>query len=158
MEGVLFLSTGNTLTLEAWQMVFFWDVQEVDGVVRVIAPDRDEYPPTPENLALLDFTLEDFRTKLTEAAATRAVLTGGRIGTDPSLPLLIGDANLLSTYYGAIGAVYSDPSQAPATPPPVPGGDEPEHPPANTGQPSTGDDQTPPIPGDDNGQPSDTVP
>ena len=125
-------------------------------MVRVIAPDRDEYPPTPENLALLDLTLEDFRTKITEAAATRAAFTGGRIGTDPSLPLLIGDANLLSTYYGAIGAVYDDPSQAPATPPPVPGDDEPEGPPANTGE-SQPDDQPPPVPGDDS-QPSDTVP
>ena len=156
-EGVLFLSTGHSLTVEAWQMAFFWDVQEVDGMVRVIAPDRDEYPPTPENLALLDFTLEDFRTKITEAAATRFAHTGGRIGTDPSLPLLIGDANLLSTYYGAIGAVYDDPSQTPATPPPVPGGDEPEGPPANMGEPDTGDDQPPPVPGDDS-QPSDTVP
>ena len=158
VEGVLFLSAGHSLALEVWEMVFFWDVQEVDGVVRVIAPDRDQYPPTPENLALLDFTLEDFRTKITEAAATRFAHTGGRIGTDPSLPLLIGDANLLSTYYGAIGAVYNDPSQAPATPPPIPGDDEPEGPPANTGEPDSGDDQTPPVPGDDDEQPPNSVP
>ena len=161
-EGILFLSTGDNLQLEAWEMAFFWDVQQVGGETRVIAPDKDEYPQTPENLALLDFSLADFRVKITEAAATRNALTGGRVGTDPSLPLLITDANQLPTYYGAIGAVYDDPTQTPDTPPPVPGADEPPGPPANTGeneQPQIPDDDdgTPPTPGDDN-QPPGSVP
>ena len=154
VEGILFLSTGFTLQLEAWEMVFFWDVQQVGGETRVIATDKHEYPQTPENLALLDFSLADFRVKITEANATRNALTGGRIGTDSSLPLLITDANQLPTYYGAIGAVYDDPTQTPAKPPPVPGADDPEGPPANTGENETpDDDQTPPTPGDDNQPP-----
>ncbi len=161
VEGILFLSTGFNLQLEAWEMVYFWDVQQVGGVTRVIAPDKHEYPQTTENLALLDNTLEDFRTKITQAAATRTANTGGRVGTDPNLPLLITDANKLSTHYGAIGAVYDDPTQTPAKPPPVPGAEDPENPPANTGEnetpngtpPTPGDDQTPPVPGDDDEPP-----
>lgn len=120
VEGILFLSTGRTLQLEAWEMAFFWDVQKAHGE-RVIAPDKYEYPQTPENLALLDFSLADYRIKITEAAAIRAALTRGRVGRFSSLPLLIADANDLPTYYRTIGAVYDDPNQAPAKPPPVPG-------------------------------------
>ena len=154
-EGILFLSTGHSLQLEAWEMAYFWDVQQIDSETRVIATDKDEYPQTPENLALLDNTLADFRTKITKAAATRAAHTGGRIGTDPSLPLLLTDANQLSTYYGAIGAVYDNPEQAPTTPPPVPGAEQPPTPPANTGE--NQQPQTPPAPGEDT-QPPDSTP
>ena len=154
VEGILFLSAGHTLQLEAWEMVFFWDVQQIGGETRVIVPDKHEYPQTPENLALLDFSLADFRVKISEANATRNAVTGGRVGTDPTLPLLITDANQLPTYYGAIGAVYDDPTQTPDTPPPVPGADDPVQPPANTGENETpDDDQTPPTPGDDNQPP-----
>ncbi|MDE0120283.1 MAG: hypothetical protein OXS33_00955 [bacterium] len=152
VEGILFLSTGFNLQIEAWEMVSFWDVQQVNGVTRVIAPDKHEYPQTPENLALLDFSLADFRTKITQADATRRANTGGRVGTDPNLPLLISDANQLSTYYGAIGAVYDDPTQIPAKPPPVPGAEDPENPPANTGENET-PNGTPPTPGDDDQPP-----
>ncbi len=61
---------------------------------------------TAGNRSLADIPLAELERQIAEAAVNRTAVTGGRIGTDASLPLLISDANDLRTHYKAIGAVY----------------------------------------------------
>ena len=160
-ELVLLLNI-PTITLEAWDtakaLYSIWFVQRSGDDPPRAVYQHIRLARTTEDRAQLDLTLAELERQVREASANRLAVTGGRVGVASDLPMLVTDANKLRDFYGAVGAVYDDPAQAPALPPPVPGGDEPEGPPANTGQPDTGDDQTPPVPGDDDEQPPNTVP
>ena len=160
-ELVLLLRVSGTIAVETWEtelLMGVWFVQR-SGDDPPRAVDRDiRLALTAEQRARLDLTLAELERQVRAASANRLAVTDGRIGVASDLPLLVTDANKLSSFYGAVGAVYDDPAQAPATPPPVPGGDEPEGPPANTGGSDGGDDQTPPVPGDDDEQPPNSVP
>ena len=68
--------------------------------------------------------LADLVREVKQAHENRLVITEGRIGVEPFLPMLVTDANMLQDYYGAVGAVYEG-EGATVLPPPVPGGDEP---------------------------------
>lgn len=118
-ELVMFLSPYGNATVEVWRRVYRFNVQNVDNSIRVVSPAKPSFPQTPENLALLDFSLEDFRNVVTVTAKERHALTGGRIGVDPRYPMLVTDANDLQTFYQATGSVYDDPEEAPLLPPPV---------------------------------------
>ena len=171
-EGVLFLAPSSTTVVEAWWMTEFWDVQHTGGdTLNVVAPYKHniehmikygfaseellEKEFTPENLALLERPLSEFETVIRDGAVARAVETKGRIGVGDNLPMLITDANLLRPYYEGPGVGISYETDAPALPPPVPGGKEPVGPPANTGE-DPEEDQTPPAPGDDTPRPAST--
>ena len=169
-EGVLFLAPSSTTVVEGWWMIEFWDVQRAGDDVTVVAPYKEtiermaqrEFTAeelksefTPEKLALLEVSLSEFETTISEGAVARAAETGGRIAVGDNLPMLITDANLLRPYYEGpgVGVVYE--TDAPVLPPPVPGGKEPVGPPANTGE-DPEEDQTPPAPGDDTPRPAST--
>lgn len=55
-----------------------------------------------------------------KAAERRTAATGGRIGVDATLPMLVTDANRLRNYYEAVGAVYEG-GEDTVVPPAVPG-------------------------------------
>ena len=146
-EGVLFLAPSPTTVVEAWRMIEFWDVQRTGDDMTVVAPYKETIEMlvqrgliveelksefTPEKLALLEVPLSDFEITISQGAAARAAETGGRIAVGDSLPMLITDANLLRPYYEGpgVGVVYE--TDAPVLPPPVPGGNEPGGPPADT--------------------------
>ncbi len=69
---------------------------------------------------LLNFPLEEFVSLIKQAHQNKIARTGGRIGEDPTLPMLVTDANYLQDYYIAGGAVYEG-DEATRLPPPVPG-------------------------------------
>ena len=69
----------------------------------------------------MDIPLSELEREVRKAAKERDALTGGRIGVDPSLPMLVTDANKLQDFYKAAGAVYEG-DRATVLPPPVPGG------------------------------------
>jgi len=149
-ELVLFLGI-PTLTVEAWEtelLMAVWFVQQTGNNPPRVVERNIRLARTSEQRARMNLTLAELERQVKAAATNRVVVTGGRIGMASDLPMLVTDANDLRTHYGAIGAVYDDPTQTPAKPPPVPGAEDPEEPPANTGENET-PNGTPPVPGDD---------
>ena len=103
-----------------------------------------------------DIPLAELKQKVQEGAANRIAVTGGRLGTDPSLPLRVSDANDLRSHYTDIEAVFvtsgtngEDLEHPTHLPPPAPGGGEPEQPPITTGDQDHGSSGTVPTPGGD---------
>ncbi len=126
-EGVMFLAPSLTTDVEAWWVTECWDVQRVGDNVTVVAPYKDYFVSwrkrfTDEDRALMERPLDEFETVIREAAVARATATGGRIAVGDDLPMLITDANLLRPYYEHPGVGVSYETDAPALPPPVPGG------------------------------------
>ena len=155
-ELVLFLGLPFAITLEAFvtSNVFTkWFVQrDEDGTVMAVAEDKGIIW-VPEKRKDAVMSLAELEQKIAAAEANRNAITGGRIGTDPSLPLLVSDANDLRSHYTDIGAVYvtsettGDVEHPTRLPPPAPGGGEPEQPPITTGGEDHGSPGTPPVPG-----------
>lgn len=67
----------------------------------------------------LRLPLDELVRQVKEAAERRDTLTSGRIGVDPSLPMLVTDANDLQDHYKALGAVYEGDRRT-VLPPPAP--------------------------------------
>ena len=149
-EAVMMLGPTWTTAVEAWsiQPVFhrLWFVQRNGDEVRAVSADT-KGTDNPEFLSQMNLSLDELVRKIREAAKERLVLTGGRIGVDPSLPMLITDANKLQDFYQNTGAVYEG-ENATVLPPPVPGGEEPEQPPTKTEE-EQPDTTTIPAPGDE---------
>ena len=118
VESVLFLVPSWTTTAEAWLLNEIWDVQELDGTVKVVSPYLEYFEPTPENLSQLIVPLTEFEATIAQAATTRAARHEGRTGASPGLPMFITDANLLRPYFEQVGVTYE--TNPPALPPPVP--------------------------------------
>ena len=169
-EGVLFLSPSSTTVVEAWEMMEVWDVQQTENEITVVAPYKEEieriaqseFTPeevrskfTPDKLGLLEVPLLEFTAIISRGAVARATETGGRIGVGDDSPMLITDANLLRPYYEGPGVGVSYETDAPVSPPPVPGGDDPAQPPITTGEEGGGSGGTRPSPGQDD-QPDDS--
>ena len=132
-EGVMFLAPSPTTVVEVWWMLSFWDVQRTGGKVTVVAPYKDYFEWrsrfTDEDRALLERPLSDFESVIREGAVARATATLGRIAVGEDLPMLITNANMLRPYFEGPGVGVSYETDTPAKPPPVPGGEDPEHPP-----------------------------
>ncbi len=130
-ELVLFLSLPSAITLEAFVvngLFSRWFVQRADdGTLWAVSPSKG-YIWDHANSDEADMLLADLEQEIAEAAANRDEVTGGRIGVDPSLPMLVTDANDLRSHYTDIGAVYVTRETAgyvkhpTRLPPPPPGG------------------------------------
>lgn len=125
-EMVLFLSIPLTLGVEAWGTLGGsdrWFAQQTDDGIRVAAQEiwlaRNE-----EMRSKLDLPLDEMVEKIKRASRGRIRLTGGRVGIDTSLPMLVTDAYKLRNFYTTVGAVYEG-EDATVLPPPVPGADDP---------------------------------
>jgi len=167
-ELVLFLGLPFAITLEAFvtsNVFTVWFVQrDEDGTVTAVAEDVGMIWDTEKRKDAV-MPLAELEKKIAAAAASRNALTGGRIGTDASLPLLVSDANDLRTHYKAIGAVYrtsespdDDSQHYTVLPPPVPGAEDREQPPVTTGEEDDGSPGTVPVPGGEDDGSSGTVP
>ena len=95
VESVLFLVPSFTTAVEAWNINELWDVQELEGTVKVVSPYLEYFEPTPENLPRLIVPLTEFEATIAQAATTRAARHEGRTGASPDLPMFVTDANLL---------------------------------------------------------------
>lgn len=149
-ELVLFLGIPWTTAIEAWEISplirRLWFVQRNGDEIRAVAESITR-TTNPELRSQMNLPLDELVRKIREAAEERFVLTGGRIGVDSSLPMLVTDANKLQEFYQNTGAVYEG-ENATVLPPPVPGGEEPELPPTRTGE-EQPDATTVPVPGDE---------
>ena len=158
-ELVLLLRVSSTVVLESWAISGWWGTvwflqRDDDGEIRALEQEISR-ARTPEERSQLDLPLSELIQQIKEAAEHRATVTGGRIGEDPTLPMLVNDANRLQDFYSAVGAVYEG-EDATVLPPPVPGGDEPEQDPTKADEtqpeptiPAPGEEETAPPPTDD---------
>ena len=156
-EMIIFLGPVDTRAVEAWSRRAFkrgwWFVQRKNGEApRAVAWSIDR-ATTDELRSQLDLPLDDLVRQIKEAAEERLVLTGGRIGVDPSLPMLVTDANKLQDFYQQTGAVYEG-EGATVLPPPVPGDEDLEQSPTRTGEGQP--DPDPPVPGEEETSPPPT--
>ena len=152
-EMILFLSIPLSIAVEGLGTqggVDRWFVQQTDDGIRAVAQNiwlaRND-----EMRSKLDLPLDEMIEDIKEASVERLAITGGRMGTDPALPMLVTDANELREFYATVGAVYEG-DNATVLPPPVPGEDDPPPPtlPANDGTVSP----TVPVPGGEPAVPS----
>ncbi len=135
-EMILFLSIPLSIAVESWGTLgggSRWFAQQTDDGIRAVAQNiwlaRND-----EMRSKLDLPLDEMIEDIKEASVERLAITGGRMGTDPALPMLVTDANELREFYTTVGAVYEG-DNATVLPPPVPGEDDPPPPtlPANDG-------------------------
>ncbi len=128
-EHVIFLGPPDDLSSEAWRFLGYWDVQrQEDGTVIAVHRERDIWRSLrPQEYqvhrSVLEMELPALTQAVTAANQARVSEFGGRIGADPSLPLLLTDANNLRQYYVSTGA-YDHPEGTPVPPPPVPDDDD----------------------------------
>lgn len=139
-EIVFLLGAAPSIEVEAWTGLGggkIWFLQQTEDGIRAIA-DSYPYAILEEHRQKLDLPLDKMIEDIKQAAKNRAVITDGRIGIDPDLPMYITDAYKLRDYYIAVGAVYDDTDKATRLPPPVPGEGDPSASaiPTNEGSPS----------------------
>lgn len=121
-ELVLFLGLPWSRAVEAWDSggaFGAWFVQRDNGEIRAVSEYVD-WAEDDAQRSRLDLPLEELEREVKKASLERVALTGGRIGADPGLPLLVTDANYLQSFYSTVGAVYEG-EGATVLPPPVPG-------------------------------------
>ena len=122
-EAMLFLGPSSDASIESWEVYATWDVQrQEDGTVVAVHPDSYFYeyqlPNSYDSLrSRLVLTLPAFTQAATAAHQARVTANGGRTRPDPTYPMLVTDANQLSSYFREVGA-YDDPANPPAQPPP----------------------------------------
>ena len=109
-----------------------WQITRENNELRAISAAMTDWARTPEHHRQMNRPLNELIQEIKEAIETRTAQTGGRIGLDPTLPMLITDANNLQDFYQAVGAVYEG-DDATVLPPPSPGQEDPEQDPTQTG-------------------------
>ena len=120
---MLFIGPDFDLSSEAWLLMEYWDVQRrEDGTAIAVHLERNEWRRyQPHNYlthrSVLEMELPAFTQAVTMAHQDRLTEYGGRIGADPSLPMLVTDTNQLRQYFISVGA-YDHPDGPPAQPPP----------------------------------------
>ena len=127
-EVILFLDLPYTIMVESWAAMGnfkVWYVQKTEtNGTRAVAQDI-MYARTDEQRSRLSIPLDELTQRVKEAAATRTEITGGRIGRESYLPMLITDANRLQAFYISEGAVYNNSDKSTVLPPPIPGEGDP---------------------------------
>ena len=162
-EMVVFLSTPVTFAVETWAATNVWFVQRTDeNLIQAVSLDRDLAPAHLQDQKMMP--LQELVQRAKQAAEERNILTNGRLGVNPRLPLLITDAYDLREFYENAGAVYGAVEGATVLPPPVPGEDDPAPPTIPTDEgiavssvPVPGEETTIPPSTDDAGLPDDEV-
>ncbi len=125
-EIIFFLGPPPSITVEAWVALGgynMWFLRQTDQGIRAVS--QGIWRTTREEIRnKLDLPLDEMIADVKQAAINRDTITGGRIGIDPDLPMLITDAHNLRDYYTSVGAIYDDTENATVLPPPVPGEDD----------------------------------
>ena len=162
-EMVVFLSTSMTFAVETWAATNVWFVQRTDeNLIQAVSLDRDVTPAHLQDQKIMP--LQELVQRAKQAAEERNILTNGRLGVNPRLPLLITDAYDLREFCEDAGAVYGTVEGATVLPPPAPGEDDPAPPTIPTDErvavssvPVPGEETTIPPATDDAGLPDDEV-
>ena len=115
IEGMIFIGPSFNASLEAWQAMGLWQLeQKGDGMVVAVHPER-EYFPIEGNESVLELTLPAFKEKAVAAQAARIAANGGRTQPGAEFPMLLTDANNLRPFFVEIGS-YDDPANPPDKP------------------------------------------
>ena len=122
-EMILFLANTLSIAVESWETLgeslYIWFLHKTDEGIRVVAQDI-MFALTDEQRAKLNLPLNEMILEIKKAHQNKLLQTEGRIGTDPTLPMMVTDANFLRNFYKSIGAVYDTGTGATVLPPPVP--------------------------------------
>ena len=121
-EAMLFLGPSLDINIEAWEVMRQWRLeQRNDGTVVAVHPLRDDWRVVRDDFqqyrSQLEMELPAFRQAAAAAHEARVAANGGRTRPEAGYPMLVSDANQLSSYYREVGA-YDDPDNSPAQPPP----------------------------------------
>ena len=126
-ELILLLRPTHSVSIESWApsglgIWYVWYVWEGGGDDISIRAVSNVYGQAQKEVHhnLLNYPIDEFVRLIKQAHQNKIARTGGRIGEDPALPMLVTDANYLQDYYIAGGAVYEG-EEATRLPPPVPG-------------------------------------
>ena len=122
-EWVLWLGTPPITSVLSLAAYHYWDVQrDENGTVRVVSPDFEYYDYeglTGAELGKLNPALAEFRRDIASAHEARVAKTSGRVGVQPSTPMLVTDASMLASHFAEIGGptnIVATPAPAPAEP------------------------------------------
>ena len=122
-EMILFLANTLNIAVESWETLgeslYIWFLQKTDEGIQVVAQDI-VFALTDEQRAKLNLPLNQMILEIKKTHQNKLLQTEGRIGTDPTLPMMVTDANFLRNFYKSIGAVYDTRTGATVLPPPVP--------------------------------------
>ena len=122
-EHVMFFGPPVDISSEAWELLGYWDVKRpADSTVIVENPEtkywkilRPEY--VQKHRSSFEIEMLEFKQAANAAHQERIAEYEGRIGADPSLPMLVTDVHRLRDFYTEIGA-YAAGEPTPAQPPP----------------------------------------
>ena len=117
-EAVLFIGPLYDLSVEAWEVLYTWDVERrEDGTVVALHPFRRWLKLEQQSYAEVE--LPALTQEVTAAHEARLFANGGRIGGRSGLPMLVTDANQLRQFFSdpKVGA-YDHADGPPAQPPP----------------------------------------
>lgn len=127
-ELVMFLGVPDTIAVETFEIrgmaASVWFIQRSEDKIRAVSADY-KLATNEQERRQLNMPYNELVTQLKQADKERDSITGGRVGIESSLPLLVTDANFLQDYYVSVGAVYDDSEEATVLPPPVPGEGDP---------------------------------
>ena len=121
-EAMLFLGPSFDTSVEAWEVMRQWRLEQGDdGTVVAVHPQRDDwrdFRPTEYEARRpqLEMELPAFEQAVTAAHEARGAANGGRTRPEAGFPMLVADANQLRSYFREVGA-YDDPDDPPAWPP-----------------------------------------
>ena len=109
-EHMLFIGPDSDLSSEAWLLLEYWDVQRrEDGIAIAVHPERDEWRQyQPHNYlthrSVLEMAVARLHAGSDHGPPGPRHGVRGRIGADPSLPMLVTDTNQLRLYFISVGA------------------------------------------------------
>lgn len=122
-ELILFLGVPDTIVVEAFEIrgiaTNVWFIRRSGDEIRAVSADY-ELAGNEQERRQLNMPYDELVTQLRQADEERDSITGGRVGIESSLPLLVTDAHFLRDYYVSVGAVYDGSDEATVSPPPVP--------------------------------------
>ena len=119
-EEILFLGPAMGYEVEVYQSYDSepWTVVRENGTVKVVSSDRDYWLRQSESHRTeVEMTLEDFEAKVAEEYAAMLVRYDGRVAFAEEAPAPQPDANKLSDFHRAVGAM-DHPEGPPVLPPP----------------------------------------
>ena len=117
-EAVLFTGPLYDLSVEAWEVLYTWDVERREGgTVVALHPFRRWLKLEQQSYAEVE--LPALTQEVTAAHEARLFANGGRIGGRSGLPMLVTDANRLRQFFSdpKVGA-YAPGAPTPSQPPP----------------------------------------
>ena len=121
-EVILFIGPSIDMQAETWRRMTSWHLERRGSTVVAVHPLKFEWEDGRPDVARthrskLEMSLPDFKTAIRAAHQARLTANSGRIGSDTDLPMLVTNANQLSTYFTALDA-YNHPEGPPVPPPP----------------------------------------